>query len=292
MPKKEYSMVKNDYCIDDMSYYFNYNKVPVLSKEEERDLIVLAVNGDKKSKDKLVLGNMRFAYYMAKKYKNCGMEFLDLFEECVYGLIKAVNSIDLKYDNRFSTYARFWIMKAVNNALNTCGNTMHLSERDFRLMKKVRTQFNILQNEGVYSEDSYAKIIAEKLSISIKKVKDLLTVSQNTKSFEQAGNSKLPNNGNKERGYEDIIEDKRYLSPEDEFFRIDVKNDVNKAMEILSEKEYEVINLHYGLDNNPPLSFSEIGAVCGLTKSWANYTEKQAIKIIKENYPQLEVYIA
>jgi len=100
------------------SVYFNeMGKISLLTIEEERDLIVKASEGDKKAQDKLVLSNLRYVVKVANKYKNRGIDIEDLIEAGNVGLIKAARKVSPKWNNRFISYATWWITACIQELL-------------------------------------------------------------------------------------------------------------------------------------------------------------------------------
>ena len=90
------------------SYKYYYNQIaniPMLSREEERELLTKAKQGDIDARNKIVMANQRFVIKIAKQYANRGIPFEDLISEGNIGLIHAVEKFDLSKDCHFLTYA-------------------------------------------------------------------------------------------------------------------------------------------------------------------------------------------
>ena len=94
-------------------YLREIGKIPLLTYEEEIDLAEKVLNGDEEAKQKLAESNLRLVVSIAKKYVGRGMLFLDLIQEGNMGLIKAVEKFDYTKGYKFSTYATWWIRKAI-----------------------------------------------------------------------------------------------------------------------------------------------------------------------------------
>lgn len=95
----------------------------ILTEEDERKLIKMLNSKNKIIKktaiDRLVNCNLRLVFSIANKYQNRGLEIADLFNEGVIGLYKAIEKFDSsKFDNRFSTYATWWIRQGVTRAIS------------------------------------------------------------------------------------------------------------------------------------------------------------------------------
>lgn len=90
-------------------YLREIGKIPLLTAEEEMDLALRVVKGEKKAKDKMVEANMRLVVSIAKRYSGRGLDFLDLIQEGNTGLLRAVEKFDPDKGFKFSTYATWWI---------------------------------------------------------------------------------------------------------------------------------------------------------------------------------------
>ena len=82
-------------------YLKEINKIPLLSREEEKELAVKAKNGDKLAKNKIVTSNLRFVVNVAKKYQNHGLDLTDLISEGNIGLLTAIEKFDISKGYHF-----------------------------------------------------------------------------------------------------------------------------------------------------------------------------------------------
>lgn len=100
------------------SYLKEINKYPILSKEEELELILKAQFGDKTAIDKLIVSNLRFVITIAKKFITQGVELEDLIQEGNLGLITSIKKFDPKQNVKFLSYAIWWIKQSLFSYLN------------------------------------------------------------------------------------------------------------------------------------------------------------------------------
>src|SRR5574344_1632828 len=107
---------------NNMAFYNEMMKNnPVLSAEQEKELGFLAMKGDKHARDKLVLSNLKFVAMCAKKCRSCGVDFNDIVQAGIEGLILAVDHYNPSKNNRFVYYANFWITRVIEKEINNCG---------------------------------------------------------------------------------------------------------------------------------------------------------------------------
>ena len=269
-----------------IEFYSQFNNQSQISREEEKQLIKRAEKGDKKAKEKLVLGNLKFAGYMAKKNKFSKMEQDDLINECVCGLIKAANHVNSKYDNHFITYANLWIKNAIDNANNTSGDGVRLPEQKFRLMRKVRGIYGKFMAQ--YDDDAECRRLAAKeMGLSLNEFNENLKISENVISLDGL----FEETDQEGRSYEDVISSEE-KSFEDKIIEDDSRRCVMDIVNRLPAREADVLIKHFGLNGNKPMSFAEIGDSYGLTKSWANDLEKRARRNLMNYASELQELIA
>ena len=109
------------------NFYMNQlDGIPLLTVEEERELVKKSWEGDKKARDKLVTSNLRFVVKIANQYKNQGLAEEDLICEGNAGLLIAAKKFDPSKENRFITYAVWWIKQSIQKALYETGRNVKI----------------------------------------------------------------------------------------------------------------------------------------------------------------------
>lgn len=274
--------------MNSIEFYSLFNKESQLSREEERELIIKSEQGSKAARDRLVLSNLKFAGYAAKHNKFSRMDSQDdLIGECIYGLVKAANNVNSKKDNKFITYANFYIKSAVDDANNKCGCAVRLPELQYRLLKKIMATNG--KNLKLYKDEIISrKVTANEIGVSEKEVELKLKQSQNALNLEDT----FSNSEQEGRNYEDVMADSSNKNFEDEIIMKDSCDAIRKIVNRLPKKEACVLKLRFGLNGEEPMSFSEIGRRMGFTRAWANDIEKKAKKHLLQYADELEQYIA
>ena len=131
-------------------YLREIGKISVLNSEEELKYARGAKKADTKSKQKLVLHNLRLVVSIAKKYLNRGMSFLDLIQEGNMGLMKAVDKFDPERGYRFSTYATWWIRQSITRSLSDKSRTIRLPVHMVELISKFKKAIKKLTSTTNY----------------------------------------------------------------------------------------------------------------------------------------------
>ena len=99
-----------------VAYFEQIKKIPVLSEEEERELVrAFRENGDVNAAHKLVTSHLRLAAKIALTYRRYGLPMADVISEANIGLMQAVKKFDLDKNVRLATYAMWWIKAAIND---------------------------------------------------------------------------------------------------------------------------------------------------------------------------------
>ena len=189
-------------------YLREIGRIKLLTAEEEIDLarkIIQGGNVGAVAKRKLVQANLRLVVSIAKKYVGRGMLFLDLIQEGNLGLIRAAEKFDHERGYKFSTYATWWIRQAITRAIADQARTIripvHMVETINKLKKVTRKLAQELSRKPTEEE------LAQEMSISISKLREIIKVAQEPLSLE------TPIGKEEDSRLGDFIEDKDADAP-------------------------------------------------------------------------------
>jgi RNA polymerase primary sigma factor len=251
-------------------YLKEINKIPLLTRDEENDLARRARDGEKAAIDSLVQANLRFVVNVAKKYQNQGLPLSDLISEGNIGLMNAIEKYDVDKGYHFISYAVWWIRQGILKAICEKSRMIRLPlnrANELVQIEKVRKQ---LQNEIGDKEDFEA--IGKELGMAPDHVANLINISRDLVSLE------TPVYAEKDSSMlGDFIEDTDYTAPDQEVIYSSLKDDINMVLGTLSDKESDILQHRFGLNNRSPLSLKEIGDRFGLTKERIRQIEKKAL---------------
>jgi len=107
-------------------YLKEISKIPILTPEEEKEIGKRVQAGDREALQMLVESNLRFVIKIAKKYRGCGLPFMDLINEGNLGLIEAARRFDPTRNVKFTSYAVWWIRQAILHSLSSLGHPLRL----------------------------------------------------------------------------------------------------------------------------------------------------------------------
>jgi RNA polymerase primary sigma factor len=257
------------------TYFDDIARVPLLTKDEEVELAKRIEAGDEEAKKKLAEANLRLVVSIAKKYRGCGLPFLDLIQEGNLGLMKAVEKFDWRKGYKFSTYATWWIRQAILRAITNRSRTIRVPTHINELIRKIHEA----EREHIKEHGSGPTLeeLAEELDTTVDNIVKAKRTAQYTASLDTPI-------GYDEEGavLGDFIEDEDAVSPTRETFRELLIQEIRKALkERLTPRERRVLELRYGLDGNPPKTLDEVGEIFGISRERVRQIQKDALEKLR-----------
>jgi RNA polymerase primary sigma factor len=268
-------------------YLRDINRIPMLTREEEKKTARAAAAGNKAARDRLVNANLRFVVNVAKKYQGLGLSLEDLIGEGNAGLLNAVNRFDVEKGYHFISYAVWWIRQAIMSALCDKARMIRLPSNRAAQLVKIEKAGKIVRNNSSASVDEEIADIAELLNMEKKNVRDLLTISQEILSLD------IPVSGDRNSVFGDFIEDRQYVTPDNAAEQQLMKEDIDNVLDTLNKDEADIIRCHYGLGRKQ-MSLKEIGARYNLSKERIRQIEERALSRLRnpKRAGRLQAYVA
>jgi RNA polymerase primary sigma factor len=260
-------------------YLREIGKVDLLTADQEVALAKRIERGDMAAKTHMIQANLRLVVSIAKGYLGRGLTFLDLIQEGSLGLIRAVEKFDYRRGYKFSTYATWWIRQAVTRAIADKARTIripvHMVEK---LNKVVHIERQLVQRLG--REPTPEEIGAE-LEITVEEVREITRMSQLPVSLDK------PIGEDDESELGDFVPDNQAESPFDTATLSLRREDVQRALDSLPERDRLVLELRYGLSGEQPYTLEEVGQAFGVTRERIRQIENNTLKRL-ETLPEAQ----
>jgi len=281
-------------------YLKQINESPLLTADEEKRLATIVQAGQHaatrfkareislpereaiesqaaQARETMVKSNLRLVVNIAKKYAKRGVTLNDLINEGNLGLIRAVEGFDPNQNTRFSTYASWWIKQSIKRSLINSDKPIHIPAYMVEMIsrfREAREQFVETEGRSPTTEE-----LAERLEMTVTKVNHIRSavkaVSTPTNDGESVNGAAIT----------ESIADSRTPSPEHALLSESETTRIVGLLEMLDDRESEILRLRYGLDGKDPMTLKDIGATIQptLTRERVRQIECEALNKIKEH---------
>ena len=266
-------------------YLKEIEKVPLLDRDEEYKLAVMAKKGDSYARNRLVEANLRFVVSIAKQYQNRGLPLSDLISEGNIGLLTAMDKFEPEKGYHFISYAVWWIRQSILKAIGEKSRMIRLPmNRTADLVQILQAKTNLEENG--YNDASIENIAAE-CGMTKEQVLEVMQMSREVSSLD------APVGAEDDSSFGDFIESD-LQKPDEVVMDEALKESVKKILDTLPERERGIIALRFGLEGKKPMSLKEVGELYNLTKERIRQIEKKVLGQLSQDgtVQDLKAYIA
>jgi len=255
-------------------YLNEIEKISLLTAEEEKELSKKIQKGNKAAQRKMIRANLRLVVNIAKRYNHLGLSLSDLIEEGNLGLMKAVKKYNGKKGYRFSTYASWWIKQAVTRALSNQGKMIRVPAYMFESIAKWKKVTAALSQK--LGRRPTLREISKAMDLSLDKIREIKRIITTPASLS------APVSGNGTVELIDLLEDESVAAPSGGVEEIMQHERIEELLDILTDREREVISLRFGLKDGVRHTLREIAGKFKLTRERVRQIESRAIDKLRE----------
>ncbi|MEW6101956.1 MAG: RNA polymerase sigma factor RpoD/SigA [Candidatus Omnitrophota bacterium] len=256
------------------TYLKEIRSIPLLTAQQEVTLSKRIKRGDEKARKEMIRSNLRLVINIAKRYMHLGIPLLDLIEEGNLGLMKAVDKFNPKKGFRFSTYGAWWIKQGITRSISEQGKMIRIPVYMTDLISKWRKKKEQLSHKlkRLPSDEE----IAKRLKLSKDKIEQInFWMTTSTSSLE------APIGEDSEGQVSDLIEDETAVQPDSEIEQHFDKERLRSIMDIMSEREKEVLDMRFGLNESEPKTLAEVAKKLGVSRERVRQIEEGALKKLR-----------
>jgi len=261
-------------------YLREIGRIALLTPKQEIELAVKIKQGDREARALMISSNLRLVVTIAQDYANLGLPLLDLISEGNIGLTVAVDRFDPSKGAKLSTYAAWWIRQSIKRALSNQGRTIrlpvHLGEK---ISKMRRVALHLSEEIGREPTDDE---LGEEIGIAREKVSDLKNASIGPASLDAPiGDDDLTEFG-------ESVADEQARTPFELLRDKDLHNDVDGLLEVLDDREKEIISQRFGFDGGEQKTLEEIGRKFRVSRERIRQLQNDALAKLRRALRQKE----
>ena len=254
-------------------YLQEIGREALLPVEEEVELSQRIRKGDRSALDKLVRANLRFVVSVAKQYQNQGLSLPDLINEGNVGLIKAAEKFDETRGFKFISYAVWWIRQTILQALAEQSRIVRLPLNQVSAVNKITKAMTKFEQE--YERKPSADELAELVNELPEKISDSLRASGRHVSVD------APFIEGEENSLLDVMTNPDSPMADKGLVSESLSTEIDRALGVLNEREKQIIERSFGINNQPEMTLEEIGETFGLTRERVRQIREKAIRKLR-----------
>jgi RNA polymerase primary sigma factor len=254
-------------------YLADIAKEELISPEEEILLARKIREGDEVALDRLTRANLRFVVSVAKQYQNQGLTLPDLINEGNLGLIKAAKRFDETRGFKFISYAVWWIRQSIMHSISEHARIVRLPVNQLGSLKRINKAFTKLEQE--FEREPSLEELAAITELTVDKISDAFRISTRQVSVD------APLINGEDNSLLDVIQNNEVDQADTIMMNQALKQEIERSLNVLDEKEKDVISLFFGLTSDEAYTLEEIGEKYNLSRERVRQIKEKALKKLR-----------
>lgn len=254
-------------------YLADIAKEELISPDEEISLAKKIREGDEVALDRLTRANLRFVVSVAKQYQNQGLTLPDLINEGNLGLIKAAKRFDETRGFKFISYAVWWIRQSIMQSISEHARIVRLPVNQLGSLTRINKAFTKLEQE--FEREPSLEELAAITELTVDKISDAFRISTRQVSVD------APLLNGEDNSLLDVIQNKEVVQADTMMMNQALKKEIERSLNVLDEKEKDVISLFFGLESDEAYTLEEIGEKYDLSRERVRQIKEKALKKLR-----------
>lgn len=264
-----------------VDYYLkSIYRIPLLSEEEERELLERVKVKDKQALSRLIQANLRFVVNIAKRYAGYGISSQDLISAGNLGLIEAAKRYDPSKGVKFISYAVWWIKQSIHQLLNNQGEIIRKPEKFQNISSKIENVYLKLK-EDLGKQPDTEQIVEglrrEGFEIDKQTVELYISTKKSFLSIEEPIYTE-----DEELHFEDILSNSGTEEIEDTILKQEIESLITQLLDTLTDREKTILIHRFGLFDQEPKTLSEVGQLVGISRERVRQIENRLLKKLRK----------
>jgi RNA polymerase primary sigma factor len=257
-------------------YLLEIGRMSLLSPDEEIELARRIRNGDAAARERMINANLRLVVTIARDYANLGLPLVDLISEGSIGLMKAVDRFDPEKGVKLSTYAIWWIKRAIKNALSNQSKTIRLPAKTIEKISRMRRVSAQMGSELGREPTEYE--LSEELGIATEKVARLRSVGLRPESLD------APVGDDEQTELGENVPDEQTQTPFESLSEKDFSDQIDQLVKSLNKREATIIAQRFGLNGTTAKPLEQVAEMIGVTRERVRQLEITALAKLRHAF--------
>ena len=254
-------------------YLLEIGRIPLLSLDQEIELARRIQNGDAAARELMINANLRLVVTIAGDYINLGLPLVDLISEGNIGLMKAVDRFDPEKGVKLSSYAIWWIKRAIKGALADQSKTIRLPAKTIEKISRMRRVSLQMGNE--LGREPTEDELGEELGIATEKVARLRRVGLRPESLD------APVGADEQTDLGESLADEQTRTPFESLREKDFSEEINRVLKSLTTREATIIAERFGLNGTTAKPLEQVAEIIGVTRERVRQLEITALSKLR-----------